>query len=461
MKKFFAFDKSLFKITTSVGTLSLFSLAFPMLFELIMNNMQGTVNTAVLSHYSEISVAAVGAVNTIISVALLLGSVIAMGATVAVSNYLGAEDVKKAREISFVSIIVCVGLAVIATPILYFLSENILGWLNLEGEIFREAKVYYEIRMCFLILNMSVSAYLALLKCYGFPKYTFFIGLLTNIINLALNVYVVYFPQYAPITGVAGVAWSCVVANAVGLLVTMIIFRKVKIRLEVPDSIRSFIDSAKCVMRIGLPAGLSSATFTISQMVITAFVALIGDVALSAKVYFLTILNYAYLFSASAGNANALIVGRCYGAGDIDRADRMNRQLINITRVVNLVVSLSILIFRRQLLNIFTTDEMIISMALGVFAVDILTEQARAVSQVYEYALRAAGDVVFSVVVVVISCWVCSIGLAYFLAIPCGLGLVGCWIGLALDEWVRAIATYLRWKSGKWIKKGGLANEQL
>ena len=188
MKKFFAFDKSLFKMTTSVGTLSLFSLTFPMLFELIMNNMQGTVNTAVLSHYSEISVAAVGAVNTIVSVALLLGSVIAMGATVAVSNYLGAENVKKAREISFVSIIVCVGLAVIATPILYFLSENILGWLNLEGEIFREAKVYYGIRMCFLILNMSVSAYLALLKCYGFPKYTFFIGLLTNIINLALNV---------------------------------------------------------------------------------------------------------------------------------------------------------------------------------------------------------------------------------------------------------------------------------
>ena len=108
------------------------------------------------------------------------------------------------------------------------------------------------------------------------------------------------------------------------------------------------------------------------------------------------------------------------------------------------------LIFRKYLLMIFTDDPWAVDVALWVFLVDILVEQARSISQIYEYALRATGDVMFSMVFIVSSCWIFSIGLSYVLAIRCGLGLVGCFIGLAIDEWVRTIVTYFRWKSGKW-----------
>ena len=68
----------------------------------------------------------------------------------------------------------------------------------------------------------------------------------------------------------------------------------------------------------------------------------------------------------------------------------------------------------------------------------------------YEYALRAVGDVFVPMIILICSCWIFSIGLAYFLSIRCGLGLIGLWIGLAIDESVRAIVTYVRWKKGKW-----------
>ena len=91
-------------------------------------------------------------------------------------------------------------------------------------------------------------------------------------------------------------------------------------------------------------------------------------------------------------------------------------------------------------------------MALIIFIIDLFVEQARAISQVYEYALRAAGDVYFSFAILVVSCWVFGIGLSYVLAIPCGLGLIGCWIGLLADETTRAVVTYFRWRSGRWKK---------
>jgi Na+-driven multidrug efflux pump len=77
MKSFFSIDKSLFQVSTSQGTLSLFSLLFPILFECVMNMLLGTVHTIVLSGYSDEAVAAVGAANGVLSTTSIFASVIA------------------------------------------------------------------------------------------------------------------------------------------------------------------------------------------------------------------------------------------------------------------------------------------------------------------------------------------------------------------------------------------------
>ncbi len=450
MKKFFSFDKSLFSYTTSLGTISLFSLMLPMLFESVMNNVQSTVNMAVLSGYSEASVAAVGATSTVISLVTLLGTVVASGATVVISNRIGAEDIRSAQELSFTAIAVNVITSLLVSPLLVIFAPGIASFLNLEGVVYSEAVTYLRIRMVFMIFTIVTSAVLALLKCYGYPKYTFIVGLLVNIINLLLNIFVIKFPEYSPVTGVEGVAFSSCIAGLVGLIVAAFFLKKTGIKLKLPNGFKNFLHHTKAVLRIGVPSGVSSASFTLSRMVTTSFIALLSSQAISANLYFTNILCYVYLIGISMGNANALLVGRCYGAGDFERADKMNAQLVKLTVVINLTVSLLVLAFRRPLLGMFTDDQWTMKIALGVFAVDIIVEQARAVSHVYEYALRAVGDVVYSMVVLIISCWVFSIGLAYFLAIHCGLGVVGCFIGLAVDETVRAVVTFLRWKSGKW-----------
>ncbi len=454
IKNWFKFDKSLFKHTSSLGTLSLFSLMFPMLFESAMLYLQNTINTAVLSGYSEDAVSAVGSTSTVISLISMLGTMIATGSIVVISNKIGAEDIKAAKELSLTAIAVNVIIAAIVTPIMALSSGRIAAFLNLEGVVYTQAVAYFRIRMIYIGFTIVTSAILALLKCYGFPKYTFYIGLLTNTLNLIFNIIVVYFPKYSPITGVEGVAYSCCISNIIGFMVAVVFFVKVKIKLKMPDNVSDFFKHIKHILQIAIPSGLSSVSFTFSKIFTASFIAILGSRALSANVYFTNILCYVYLFSMCMGNANALLVGRCYGAGEYDRANRMNKQLIKMTTVVNLTISLLVLIFRKPLLSIFTDDPWVINIALGIFAVDMIVEQARAISQIYEYALRATGDVLYSMVFIVSSCWLFSIGLSYVLAIHCGLGLIGCFIGLAVDEWVRAVVTYFRWKSGKWKHPG-------
>lgn len=47
-----------------------------------------------------------------------------------------------------------------------------------------------------------------------------------------------------------------------------------------------------------------------------------------------------------------------------------------------------------------------------------------------------------------------AVGFSYVLGIPLGYGLVGMWIGFALDENIRGVILMRRWWSGKWRSKG-------
>lgn len=433
-----------------IREVTLLSLTLPLIFENIMNRLLGTVNTAVLGAYSDASAAAVGSANTVINVLLIFFSVASAGASVVISNHIGAGNEKLSREACFTSITMTLLIAAVLTPLILLFSPSIMHMMNLEGVVYEEALIYLQIRSAFIICTALTSMLLAIMRCFGYPAYTFLIGILTNAINVLLCIVVVYFPEYSPIKGVVGIGAASVIATTIGLVTIFIIFRRLGLTPERPQNKKVFWAHTKSLVRIGLPASLSGMSYSLSMMVTMAFVALLGDVAVSAKVYYTDILSYVYLVGSSIGSANSIIVGRLYGAGRYDDADKQSKKSVRLTIPINLTCSLLVLIFRAQLLSLFTSDKTIIAMSLGVFAVDIITEQARAWSHVYEYALRATGDIYFTTGCIIISCFAFGIGLSYVLSITCGLGIVGCFIGLAADETTRAISTVLRWKRGKW-----------
>ena len=453
MMRLFAFDKELFRSTSSLGTVTLFSLMLPILCESVMNQLIGTVNTAVLSGYSDEAVAAVGSANRVVNVLDLFLMVISTGATILISKYIGANNEKKVQETAFSSITFSIAISGLLAPILLIFSQHLMLFMNLKGTILTQALIYFRIRVAFLFLTSVKSVLLALLRCFGFPKYTFLVGIITNVINLLLNVYVVYLPQYSPFEGVTGISFASITSSMVGLIVTIFVFSQKKIRIKIPSTIRDTFQYFMGILRIGLPSALSAASFNISSMLTTAFIAQSGDYALSASVYFSSILSYVYLFSICAGQANALLIGRFFGAGEYSKADRACRQLVKLTCPVNFLISVIVLLFRHQLLSIFTDDPHIHAIVFGVFAVDIITELARSISHVYENALRATEDVYFTLIVLVISCVVFGIGLSYVLVIPTGLGLLGYYLALMVDETVRGITTFFRWewKKKKWM----------
>ena len=444
IKRFF--DLSLFSVHSTVGKISFFSLFFPVLFENASTMILSTVNTAVISGFSENAAAAIGACTPVITMLLLFQNVISMGAGVIISNSIGAGRLDSARRISYSGAIVGMVCSLVLTPLAISLTPFIMQSQNLEGEIFTIAVRYFSIRAIFLVPQALVTYLLAILRCYGHTKYTFYAGLLNNVLNLILSILAVNIPKTTPTVAAGLMALGCGIATVISLVYVVLVFKRRGVIFLRPHTLSEFWSCVKRILNIGIPSAISSVSFTLSQVVTTAFIALVGGYALTAKVIFTQILSYAYLFSYSAGSANAILVGMRYGAGEYVEMDRMNRSLTRLTSLINFAVSLSILFLRGPLVKLFSNNGSILALSAVIFAADILTEQGRAVSHVYEYALRAIGDVWTTLGAILISCWVLGIGLAYVFAIPLEMGIVGCWIGLAADECFRGIFTYFRWK---------------
>ena len=122
--------------------------------------------------------------------------------------------------------------------------------------------------------------------------------------------------------------------------------------------------------------------------------------------------------------------------------------------IITLTGSVLLAITGEGILSAFTDNQEIIAMGVWVLVVDVFLEVGRTANIFAGSTLRATGDTVYPFVVGVIFQWSVAVGVSYVFGIPLGYGLVGMWIGFALDENIRGVILVRRWRSGKWRTKG-------
>ena len=213
------------------------------------------------------------------------------------------------------------------------------------------------------------------------------------------------------------------------------------------------LKTLKCIgniLHIGLPGGISSLSYSTSQVVSTSILAVLGTAAISTKIYLSTIFFYVYVIGMSLGMATSLIIGWMTGAGEYDKAYRLNMQNLRIAVLLNAAGSTLIFLFGGPLMGLFTDSAEIMALARPILFIDIFVEIGRAFNHIEDNSLRGAGDVIFSMIVSIISCWTMSILFSYILGIRLGLGLTGCWIAFMMDELFRGITFFFRWRSRRW-----------
>jgi Na+-driven multidrug efflux pump len=100
--------------------------------------------------------------------------------------------------------------------------------------------------------------------------------------------------------------------------------------------------------------------------------------------------------------------------------------------------------------GLFTDDPQMIRLVSILLIVDIFLEIGRSANLVYGFALKTSGDAVFPMTIGIIFMFLCASGGTWLFGVKLGWMAVGAYVGMALDECVRAVLMHARWRSGHW-----------
>ena len=237
-------------------------------------------------------------------------------------------------------------------------AAPVLRLLQVPEDVFPLALLYLRIYLIGMPVILLYNFEAAIFRSVGETKTPLLALAFSGVLNVVLNLFFVIVLHMT----VNGVAIATVISNGVS---SVILYQKLRhSQREIRVSARNLrIDAAslKRIFRIGLPAGIQSAVFSVANIVIQSSINSLGTVVMAASsaAYNIEIITYDILNSFS--QACTTFVGQNYGAGQIRRC-RKTLLLCIVEGLITLGAAIAlILFFGRTLLSVFNSDPDVVS----------------------------------------------------------------------------------------------------
>lgn len=441
--------------TTDANQPSLFKLSWPIFIELALHMGTGIIATLMLAHYSDAAASAVGVANQLLNVFLIVFSVTSVGATILIGQAIGANRVKKSRDFARSAVSLNMWLGIIMVAVVFLFGEVFLRLFGLSDELFDHGLLFLQIVGLSLFTESLIMSLSAVLRSHGMTKHAMLATLLIDIVTAIGAMLSVTGWFGLPITGVAGVAWAIVIARfAAMVLLFWLVKRRLLLRFPIKELLRPKREDIRALLQIGVPSAGENLSYQFSQIIITGFIASMGEASLAARVYVMNLSMIAYLFTIAVAQGTQLLIARDIGGKRFKEASIRAVKTIKMAMFTAFIASLGLAVFGKSLLGMFTSNPEILAVGVPILWATLILEPGRALNIVLMGCLKSVGDVRFPVVIGIISMWGIAVAFSYLFGIQMGLGIIGVWLAFTLDEWFRGFFAYRRWKQGVWQEKG-------
>jgi len=442
------------ELESGTNNLKLFKLTWPIFVETLLFMTLGFVDTFMLSTYSDYAAGAVGSTSIIMGFVNLLFQIVSGGSAVLLAQYLGAKDEESVMKTMTGGLLVNIVFGAMVSLSLVFFNESLLKLMNVSDDLMPYAKDYMNIVGGFMFIQALLNTLTVFIRTHGKTKQVMYVTLSMNIINVLGDAVYIFGLLGVPVLGVKGVAIATVFARGLAVLILLIyfyhaFFKKHLLHAGIQISRRIL----KKILGIGLPSAAENISFNLTVVALTAILfSKLGQDAAITRIYVSKIYMFALAFSFSIGQATQIMVGHQVGAKEFDKAYHTCLRNFYLSLPLTCFAGALLFIFATPLMGIFTDSSSIIAIGATTLMVDAFLEPGRAFNLVLINGLRGAGDVIFPVIFGVIFGWGFRIGVGYLLGVTMGYGLPGFMFASLLDEWLRGIVMFFRWKSKKWMK---------
>lgn len=329
--------------------------ALPLAASSMLQQLFNAADTAVVGRFAgSEALAAVGGTSAVISLLINLFVGLSVGANVVIANYIGQGKTDKIQGAVHTSLSLALASGLLLLVVGLVTAEPILRLINTPAEVLDLAVEYlmiYYVGMPFIMIYNFGSA---ILRSIGDTRKPLYCLLASGVVNVGLNLLLVIVFQMS----VAGVAIATVISNIIsaGMIFIFLLKTDERIRLHV-KKLAFHKEQTVRILRIGVPAGLQGAVFSVSNVCIQTAVNGFGASATAGSAAALNYEYFTFFLINAFSQAAVTFTSQNFGAGEFSRCKRIFKLTLISGIIGTVCMSMVFVIWRDFFAGIFTTSE--------------------------------------------------------------------------------------------------------
>lgn len=340
-----------------LGKLIQFSipLALSGILQLLFNAADIVVVGRFAGSHALAAVGSTGALNMLI-VNLFMG--LSIGVNVLCARFYGAGQNRDLKETVHTAVLI----AALSGFVLIFLgiglSRPLLRLMDTPADVIDHSVLYMRIIFAGMPASMLYNFGSAILRAVGDTQRPLYFLLTAGIINVALNLFFVIVLHM----GVAGVALATVLSQCVsaGLVILCLTRSEGPYRLFLKE-LKIYGPKLRDMTKIGIPAGIQSSMFSISNVLIQSTVNSFGSVAMAGSTAAGNIEGFLFTSLDAFTQGAQSFVGQNYGAKKMERVRKTVLLCVGLVTALGLLLGVSAYLAGDALLSIYSTDPAVIA----------------------------------------------------------------------------------------------------
>ncbi|MBO4750739.1 MAG: MATE family efflux transporter, partial [Lachnospiraceae bacterium] len=327
---------------------------FPLMLSGVLQLLFNAADVIVVGQFAgDEALAAVGSNSPLINLMVNVFIGLSVGTNVLVSRYYGAGQKKELEDMVHTSVLTAAYSGLFLIFVGFFMAKPALHLMGVPEDVIGLSITYVRIYFAGMPVMMAYNFGSAILRAVGDTKRPLYYLLVAGVVNVILNlIFVIFFHM-----SVAGVALATVISQALSafLVLRCLIKTKSDYRLDV-RKLKIHKDKLLKMIRIGLPAGIQGALFSLSNVLIQSSVNSFGKIAMAGNTAAGNIEGFVYTAMNALHQTSVSFTGQNYGAKKFDRIKRTLIYCISLVIGVGLVLGNGAYIFGGTLLKLYTNN---------------------------------------------------------------------------------------------------------
>ena len=426
----------------------------------LQNIVAYSVNMAdnmMLGHYSQEALNGATTVNSIFFIVQQIGLSIGEALVVLSAQYWGERRMSPIRRITGIAVKLAFICGFVIVVICAAAPEALIGIFTQDTGVIREGAIYLSLIKYTFLLYLLTYVLMAALRSVEIVKISFWISLVSLIVNVGINYTLIYGRFGFPEMGIRGAAIGTLVARAVEFLIVLFFLLKKDDRLQLfSENFLKFDRTLRADYRkVFMPVLISQILWAVSIPIQTGILGRMSSNALAANSVATTFYQYLKVVVQAMSASSAVMIGKAVGEGDESKVKADGRTLCVLALIVGIILALILFALRIPLLTIYSglepdalvlADRLIILMCFVMIGMSYQMPASMGV-------MRGAGDVKFPAKMNLICIWCIVMPLSFMAAFWWKLPPV--WVVLCIqsDQIFKSIPVFAHFRKYGWIQK--------